>query len=181
MKGFQAATKSHNLPKDDFLSARDRLGHGTHVSSTAAGRVVANVSALGFAAGTAKGGAPLARVAAYKVCWTGGCASADILAAFDAGISDGVNVFSVSMGGNPTNMSDFLEDPIAIGAFHAVQNNISVVASAGNSGPAAGTVSNVAPWIITVAASSIDRDFPSAVVLGNNVSLRVSILYRLKC
>ncbi|WCJ28226.1 Subtilisin-like protease [Euphorbia peplus] len=55
-----------------------------------------------------------------------------------------------------------------MGSFHAVRNGILVVCSAGNSGPSAGTASNVAPWILTVGASTIDRDFPSNVILGNN-------------
>ncbi|KAK8568969.1 hypothetical protein V6N12_007502 [Hibiscus sabdariffa] len=41
-------------------------------------------------------------------------------------------------------------------------------AAGGNSGPADGTVSNLAPWQITVGASTMDREFPSTVVLGNS-------------
>ena len=70
------------------------------------------------------------------------CFMADILAGFEAAISDGVDVLSVSLGGD---IQEFSEDLIAIGSFHAVKNNITVVCSAGNSGPFAGTVSNVAP------------------------------------
>lgn len=122
-----------------------------------------------------KGGSPSARVAAYKVCWppingSGECFDADIMAAFDAAISDGVNVLSVSLGGDP---ADFFEDSIAIGSFHASKKGILVVASAGNSGPAPGTVSNVAPWLITVGASTMDREFANYVGLGNRRHLKV--------
>uniref|UniRef100_J3LK71 Inhibitor I9 domain-containing protein n=1 Tax=Oryza brachyantha TaxID=4533 RepID=J3LK71_ORYBR len=48
---------------------------------------------------------------------------------------------------------------------------VPVVFSAGNDGPDAGTVQNVSPWVITVAASTIDRRFPTVITLGNNVSL----------
>ncbi|KAF2289000.1 hypothetical protein GH714_023684 [Hevea brasiliensis] len=41
--------------------------------------------------------------------------------------------------------------------------------SAGNSGPDEATVSNLAPWQITVGASTQDREFPSYVTLGNNI------------
>ncbi|KAK8992611.1 hypothetical protein V6N11_048686 [Hibiscus sabdariffa] len=40
-------------------------------------------------------------------------------------------------------------------------------ASAGNGGPGGLTVTNVAPWVATVGAGTIDRDFPAEVKLGN--------------
>ncbi|KAL0692834.1 hypothetical protein Bca4012_060014 [Brassica carinata] len=151
-----------------FESARDHDGHGTHTLSTAGGHFVPGASVFGVGNGTAKGGSPLSRVASYKACWPpvngSECFDADILAAFDMAIHDGVDVLSVSLGGNP---SDYFEDGIAIGSFHAVKHGITVVCSAGNSGPAPGTVSNVAPWIITVAASTLDREFQSFVQLAN--------------
>ncbi|KAG5028193.1 hypothetical protein JHK87_011707 [Glycine soja] len=55
----------------------------------------------------------------------------------------------------------------ATGSFHAVANDITVVASGGNSGPSPGTVSNNEPWMLTVAASTIDRDFAGYVTLGD--------------
>ncbi|KAL8468349.1 hypothetical protein ACS0TY_031538 [Phlomoides rotata] len=156
----------------DFRSPRDTNGHGTHTSSTVGGRRVANAAAVsGFGTGTASGGAPLVRLATYKVCWPilgeaeVTCMDDDMLAAFDDAIADGVQVISVSIGGNTS--SPYTEDGIAIGALHAVRKNIVVACSAGNDGPAPFTVTNVAPWIITVGASSIDRVFSSPVELGN--------------
>ncbi|KAH9313246.1 hypothetical protein KI387_028281, partial [Taxus chinensis] len=171
IKGYLNAKKPLNFTATgDFLSTRDKEGHGTHTLSTAGGNFVKNASIFGFGEGTAKGGAPGARVAAYKVCWAGGsCFDADILAGFDAGVYDGVDVFSVSLGSSPP-LADYFQDGISIGAFHAVQRGKVVVCSAGNDGPDAGTVANVAPWIITVGASSIDRQFPSVAFLGNNRS-----------
>ncbi|KAL9457247.1 hypothetical protein AB3S75_006317 [Citrus x aurantiifolia] len=155
-----------------FYSPRDIDGHGTHTLSTAGGNFVAGASVFGFGKGTAKGGSPKARVAAYKVCWEGssGCFDGDIIAAFDMAIHDGVDVLSVSLGGEKP--SQFLEDGIAIGSFHAVQHGIVVVTSAGNEGPADSTASNVAPWQIVVGASTTDRDFANYVVLGNNKSFK---------
>lgn len=49
------------------MSPRDWKGHGTHVSSILAGNVVKNVDMFGLINGTAKGGAPMARIAMYKV------------------------------------------------------------------------------------------------------------------
>ncbi|CAA0823687.1 subtilase family protein [Striga hermonthica] len=157
----------------DYRSARDKDGHGTHTASTAAGRRVSRAASLGgFAGGTATGGAPLARLAIYKVCWAlneddAACNDADILAAIDDAIGDGVNVLSISLGAEkPFALS---EDSTAIGALHAVKKDIVVACSAGNSGPDPATVVNSAPWIMTVGASSVDRRFPSPIVLGNKI------------
>lgn len=171
-KGYESKNKALNQSATgQFPSPRDEDGHGTHTLSTAGGNFVRRASLYGYAEGVAKGGAPHARVAAYKVCWPDsegniGCDDADILAAFDAGIHDGVDVFSVSLGGSLPR--DYFQDAISLGSFHAVQRGKVVVCSAGNAGPAKGTVQNVAPWIITVGASGIDRQFPSSVLLGNN-------------
>jgi hypothetical protein len=50
------------------------------------------------------------------------------------------------------------------------------VCSAGNDGPDPYTVVNTAPWIFTVAASNIDRNFQSTIVLGNGKSFKVRFL-----
>ncbi|WOL19204.1 subtilisin-like protease SBT5.3 isoform X4 [Canna indica] len=97
------------------------------------------------------------------------CSDANVLAAFDDAIHDGVDVISVSLGAEAV---EYVLDGLAIGAFHAVARGVTVVASAGNSGPLQGTVQNVAPWIFTVAASTIDRSFTSFVTLGNNRKLK---------
>ncbi|KAM2294770.1 hypothetical protein ACFX1S_034646 [Malus domestica] len=177
-KGYEA--EFGNLSTSDefeYLSPRDAAGHGTHTSSTAAGDSIENASYKGLSAGLARGGAPSARLAVYKVCWaTGGCSSADLLAAFDDAIYDGVDVLSVSLG-SPPPLSSYVEDAVAIGSFHAVARGISVICSAGNSGPYPQTVINSAPWIFTVAASTIDRAFPTVITLGNNQTVVGQALY----
>lgn len=167
LKGYEAANGVLNVSSTgEFMSPRDKEGHGTHTSSTAGGSFVKGANIFGFAKGTAKGGAPRARIAVYKVCWPGGCYDADILAAFDSGIRDGVDVFSLSLGSGPP-LTDYFADAIAIGSFHAVSSGKVVACSAGNDGPTPASVANVAPWILTVAASSIDREFPAATLLGD--------------
>ncbi|KAK6118831.1 hypothetical protein DH2020_047418 [Rehmannia glutinosa] len=151
-----------------FGTPRDESGHGTHVASTAAGRPVSGASYYGLANGTAEGGSPGSRIAMYRVCVAGGgCLGSAILKAFDDAIADGVDVLSLSLGSSPGE-PDFATDPIAIGAFHAVEKGIIVVCSAGNSGPISSSVVNVAPWILTVAATTIDRDFEADIVLGGD-------------
>ncbi|CDP18580.1 unnamed protein product [Coffea canephora] len=158
--------KTRNL---EYESPLDAVGHGTHVASTAVGSVVKNASFLGgFGQGTARGGAPRARLAVYKVCWNvnleGRCTEADIMAAFDQALRDGVNVISGSFGLRPP-LRAFFATAASIGSFHAMQMGVSVVFSAGNSGPDPSLVENVFPWSISVAASTIDRSFPTRIVL----------------
>nr|XP_048326894.1 CO(2)-response secreted protease-like isoform X2 [Ziziphus jujuba var. spinosa] len=148
-------------------SPRDSVGHGTHVASTAGGARVANASYFGLARGTARGGLPSTRIASYKACASEGCSGATILKAIDDAVKDGVDIISISIGLTSLDESDYLDDPIAIGAFHAEEKGVLVVCSAGNDGPDPHTVGNTAPWIFTVAASSIDRHFQSSVLLGN--------------
>ncbi|XP_059631171.1 subtilisin-like protease SBT5.4 [Cornus florida] len=169
-KGF---TSTCNIKDHSNFSARDYNGHGTHTLSTAGGNFVPRASVFGIGNGTAKGGAPRARVAAYKACWPpskGECFEADILKAFDQAIHDGVDVLSVSLGFDVPH--DYFNDGISIGSFHAAKHGIVVVASAGNEGPAAGTVNNVSPWIITVGASTMDRELGAYVDLNNGMRLK---------
>lgn len=156
----------------EFMSPRDAIGHGTHTASTAAGSFVNNVSYRGVACGTARGGAPRARLAVYKVCWNvlgGQCSSVDILKAFDEAIHDGVHVMSLSIGSSIPLFSEVDDrDGIATGSFHATAHGITVVCGAANDGPSSQTVQNTAPWILTVAASTIDREFQTLITLGTN-------------
>ncbi|CAA7017335.1 unnamed protein product [Microthlaspi erraticum] len=167
--GAKYFKRDGTVPVGEILSPIDIDGHGTHTSSTVAGALVPNASLYGIANGTARGAVPSARVAMYKVCWAkSGCADMDILAGFEAAIHDGVDIISISIGGP---IADYSSDSISVGSFHAVRKGILTVASAGNDGPSSGTVTNHEPWIMTVAASGIDRTFKSQIDLGNGKSL----------
>uniref|UniRef100_A0A2P2KZ36 Uncharacterized protein MANES_13G113900 n=1 Tax=Rhizophora mucronata TaxID=61149 RepID=A0A2P2KZ36_RHIMU len=173
-KGYEATLGPVDESKES-KSPRDDDGHGTHTASTAGGSIVEDASLFGYAAGRARGMATRARLAVYKVCWTGGCFSSDILAAMEKAIEDGVNILSLSLGGG---MSDYYRDNIATGAFAAMEKGIFVSCSAGNSGPSSYSLSNVAPWITTVGAGTLDRDFPAFVSLGNRQNYSGVSLYR---
>ncbi|XP_030942108.1 subtilisin-like protease SBT1.8 [Quercus lobata] len=172
-KGYQMVYTGGRLLKE-AVSPRDQDGHGTHTASTAAGSPVTNASLFGYAIGTARGMATHARVAMYKVCWNNMCCGSDILAGLDWAINDGVDILSLSIGGGP---APYFQDPIAIGAFTAVERGIFVSCSAGNSGPIPATVINAAPWIMTVGAGTLDRDFPAFVSLGNKRRFAGASLY----
>ncbi|KAJ4836343.1 hypothetical protein Tsubulata_007306, partial [Turnera subulata] len=156
---------------DDYDSPRDYWGHGTHTSSTAGGSEVSEADYFGYAKGTATGMAPSARIAMYKVLFYSpdnddyDAAATDTLAGMDQAIEDGVDIMSLSLGFFET--TPFSENPIAVGAFAAVKKGIFVVCSAGNGGPHGYTMLNGAPWLTTVGAGTIDRQFGAQITLDN--------------
>ncbi|KAI3683201.1 hypothetical protein L1987_83701 [Smallanthus sonchifolius] len=95
----------------------------------------------------------------------------------DAAIEDGVNVMSLSIDGPKL---PFYADHVAIAAFSAIQKGIFVSFAAGNSGPADASLSNEAPWMLTVGASTIDRRIRASVLLGNKKVLDGESLYQPK-
>ncbi|WOK95318.1 subtilisin-like protease SBT3.5 [Canna indica] len=166
---YTGGIKKSELRKVDLLSPRDIDGHGTHTASTAAGSLVASASFHGLGVGTARGGAPRARLAIYKACWKNqGCPDATVLKAIDDAVGDGVDILSLSLGGA-------LQPNFA--SIHAVAKGITVIFAAGNDGPIPQTMSNDLPWVITVAASTVDRSFPTVLTLGDNQTVVGQSLY----
>lgn len=149
-------------------SGRDTDGHGTYVASIVAGNYVNNVSYVGYAKGTAKGVAPHARLAIYKVIWEEEGCFADIIAGMDQAIADGVDVISSSMGMDDMPLEN---NPMAIGSFRAAKKGLLVSTSAGNDGPALGTLHNGFPWVLTVTSGSVDRWFAGYLTLGSGETI----------
>ncbi|KAL7123186.1 hypothetical protein ACP275_01G089400 [Erythranthe tilingii] len=145
------------------ITPLDDDGHRTHTASTAARNFVNGANIFGNANRTAAGVAPLAHLAVYRV-YVLFCSESNILAGMGAAIEDGVDVLSISLGGLTNN---FFKDFIALGAFSAMEKGIFVSCSAGNNGPFNFSISNEAPWILTVDASTIDRKLRATAVLGN--------------
>ncbi|KAK7314929.1 hypothetical protein VNO77_33459 [Canavalia gladiata] len=173
-QGYETAIGKINEQKE-YKSARDQDGHGTHTAATVAGSPVLGANLLGYANGTARGMAPGARIAAYKVCWVGGCFSSDIVSGIDKAVADGVNVLSISLGGG---VSSYYRDSLSIAAFGAMEKGVFVSCSAGNAGPDPASLTNVSPWVTTVGASTMDRDFPADVKLGNGKKMTGVSLYK---
>ncbi|WP_206447422.1 S8 family serine peptidase [Agrococcus sp. KRD186] len=146
----------------EYVSPRDGDGHGSHTASTAAGNADVAITSVGGAdLGTMSGVAPEARIAAYKVCWSGpdpavttddGCATSDLVQAIDQAVVDGVDVINYSIGGGAATSVATATDVSFLGAAAA---GIFVSASAGNSGPGSSTLDHAAPWYTTVAATTI--------------------------
>ena len=81
---------------DEYDSARDDDGHGTHTASTAAGNANVAASIYGIPRGTVSGIAPRARVIAYKGLGNLGGFTSDLAAAIDQAVADGVDVINYS-------------------------------------------------------------------------------------
>jgi hypothetical protein len=123
---------------DDYLSTRDRDGHGTHTASTAGGNEGVDPSILGRDLGvdTISGMAPRARIAAYKGCFgEAGCVLSDLVAAIDTVVADGVDVINYSIGSTTPELLG--SDDVSF--LFAADAGVFVATSAGNAGPA-GTI-----------------------------------------
>lgn len=152
------------LTPEEFDSARDNEGHGTHTATTAAGNANVQSEIFGVKKDVVSGIAPRAQVIAYKALGDGGGYNSDLSAAIDQAVADGVDVINYSIGGGARVVSaDTLSFLFAAdaGVFSAV--------SAGNSGPGAKTIggpSNV-PWVTAVGATTQPRNYAGSIHLGN--------------
>jgi len=164
----------------EYLSPRDGNGHGSHTASTAAGNHGVPAAVGGKSFGDISGVAPAAKISAYKVCWTSStgnpeddaCSEDDSLSAIDQAIKDGVDVINYSIGGGAANSTVSTVDMAFLNAAVA---GVFVAAAAGNAGPKESTLDNAAPWITTVAASTINPPEATATLGNGNKLLGVSI------
>jgi len=194
--GARSYLSDRNLPRGDasvgeYDSPRDGSGHGSHTASVAAGDPGVAAAVQGRDFGAISGIAPAARIAAYKVCWSGpdplvtsddGCSTTDILAAINQSVKDSVDVLNYSIGGPPAQTT---YSPTGAAFLGAASAGIFVTASAGNSGPASSTLDNAAPWITTVGASTIPSYYGTVTlgdgqsVVGGSISVSAPVTGRL--
>ena len=136
----------------ESLSAQDVLGHGTQVSSVAAGNAGVSVRVDGRDAGRFGGVAPQARIAAYKACWGApdpaddGCSTADVVSAVDAAVADRVDVLSLALAGGEG------IDTLQRALLGAAEADIVVIGAAGNSAGSA-YAAHSSPWVTTVGSA----------------------------
>jgi subtilisin family serine protease len=179
IRSYVAATAP--VSSGDFLSGRDGTvegggGHGSHTLSTAGGNAGVPVSINGVELGFLSGMAPRARLAMYKVCFTGttatngGCASSATVSAVNQAIKDGVDVINYSIG--PTAGGGLMSDATEVAFLNASNAGIFIAAAAGNAGPVTGPASNLGPWHATVAASTHNRTIGANVLEGDGVTYR---------
>ncbi|XP_061359333.1 subtilisin-like protease SBT2.4 [Gastrolobium bilobum] len=152
----------------DFLSPFDAEGHGSHVASTAAGNAGVPVVVNGFFHGLASGMAPRARIAVYKAVYPSVGTLADVIAAIDQAVQDGVDILTLSVGPDepPKDTLTFFS-LFDISLLFARKAGVFVVQAAGNKGPSPSTLVSFSPWSVSVAACSTDRRYPASLLLGN--------------
>ncbi|XP_057962187.1 subtilisin-like protease SBT2.4 isoform X2 [Malania oleifera] len=154
----------------DFLSPFDAVGHGSHVASIAVGNYGTPVVVDCFLYGRASGMAPRARIAVYKAIYPSVGALADVVAAIDQATMDGVDILNLSVGpdGPPKDTITFL-GVFEIVMLFARRAGVLVVQATGNHGPDPSTVVAFSPWAVGVAASTTDRTYTAALLLGNRL------------
>ncbi|MDQ7908509.1 S8 family serine peptidase [Phytohabitans sp. ZYX-F-186] len=156
---------------EDYESARDSGGHGTHTASTAAGNVLGSAPVFGVERGPIQGMAPGAWISVYKGLGEQGGYDSDLAAAIGQAVLDGVDVINYSISGGASPFTD----PAELAFLDAYAAGVFVAASAGNSGPGSATTDHVSPWVTTVAASTQTREFNSSLTLtsgGDTLTLK---------
>nr|XP_043619298.1 subtilisin-like protease SBT2.6 [Erigeron canadensis] len=157
-------------PSVDFASPLDGDGHGSHTAAIAAGNNGIPVQVQGYEFGKASGMAPRARIAVYKALYRmfGGFV-ADVVAAIDQAVYDGVDILNLSVGPNspPATAKTTFLNPFDATLLSAVKAGVFVVQASGNGGPAAKTIVSYSPWIVSVAAAVDDRRYKNHLTLGN--------------
>ena len=152
------------LTANEFDSARDDHGHGTHIATAAVGNVDISAMIAGSDMGSFSGMAPEAQLIVYKACGTAGCYASDALAAIEQAIIDDVDVINYAIGGS----DDPFNDLISLAFLDAYENDIFVVRAAGNQGPEPNSISESTPWVTTSAASNAADEVASFSARGGD-------------
>lgn len=149
----------------DNPGATDQDGHGSHTSSTSVGNI--HGATFQSARYILSGVAPHANLIISQVCYrfnkpdgsvSSTCPSVSSINAIEEAIQEGVvDILSYSIGPTGGDSDSPWGDPVEMAFLSAVDAGILVSAAAGNDGPDPFTLSNQAPWIATVAATTTSR------------------------
>jgi minor extracellular serine protease Vpr len=194
-RSYVSLLSSPNPPPDD-LTPTDHIGHGTAVAMIAAGeRVTAPL-------GTISGVAPHAFLGNYKIYGspgvTTGTNGSALVQALEDALTDGMDVVNIASGNSalyapldadtmacgsnnglrpyiPSNACDIAAQAVE----NAVRSGMVVVVSAGDDGPARGTINTpgTASSAITVGASTNAHNFYSSVSVASAGLPQVDALF----
>ncbi|KAK4755711.1 hypothetical protein SAY87_009468 [Trapa incisa] len=157
-------------PAVNYASPMDGDGHGSHTAAIAAGNNGIPVRMHDHEFGKASGMAPRARIAVYKAIYRffGGFV-ADVVAAIDQAVHDGVDILNLSVGPNspPATMRTTFLNPFDAILLAAVKAGVFVAQAAGNGGPFPKSLISYSPWITSVAAAIDDRRYKNHLIMGN--------------
>ncbi len=153
---------------EEYASARDADGHGTHTASTAGGNADVPAEIFGIDRGEVTGIAPRASIIAYKGLGDLGGFTSDLAGSIDQAVADGVDVINYSIG----SASPSLVSADDVSFLFAAQAGVHVATSGGNSGPDPSTIGSPSsiPWLTTVGASTHTRGFENTVTLGDGTT-----------
>ncbi|MEV5386321.1 S8 family peptidase [Streptomyces sp. NPDC052721] len=130
-------------------SPLDRVGHGTHVASTIAGSGAKS-------AGKYKGVAPKAKILDAKVFDDAGMTSdSSVIAAMQWASDEGARVANMSLGGGDSAEIDPVEE--AVDSL-SKSSGILFVVSAGNNGPAPGSIGSPGSAAAALTVGAVDRE-----------------------
>ena len=162
--------------------AQDESGHGTTVAQIAAGNANVNTGVPAGQPRLISGVAPDAKIAVYKACdeleLKVSCVHSNVIAAIDAAVRNNVDVINCSFGKTSAAAKD--ESKVSEALKRAVEAGIVVVAAAGNLTTKtlnSSTVTNVAPWLITVASSNLPDDSPAVLTLTDPLHFGGRVTY----
>jgi serine protease len=134
----------------------DDQGHGTHVSGT----IAATMMSDGFV-----GVAPQARLLMGRVCASEGCSNLAVAAGINWGVSEKVDVVSMSLGGGFASPSERRAVSVAL------QAGVTLVAASGNSGDAKVSYPAALPGVIAVGAVDVNKQKASFSQFGPELTV----------
>ncbi|EOY19661.1 Uncharacterized protein TCM_044828 [Theobroma cacao] len=168
----------------DYNFPEDLNGHGTACASIAAGTLIELEwlkDIYGVSNTRIQGANPFARIASYKV--NGSYMVLDksfqvlkssLLDAIKKAIADKVDVILVALATDvKQDRASYLFDPVNLGGYLAMKENILLCTSSGNKGDDYFTLSGgLAPWVLTVGSCNSGGKFITNIELGDALKLK---------